>query len=88
MTRNSIVVTGVQMATRKLYRGEWDQLCSFASRYALGKRAHIETLFLHKGSQLEVDGVPIQRFFFDPDRDVIELWAAENAYKIYRPREI
>ena len=76
------------MAARKIYRGEWDQFCSFASRYALGKRAHIETLSLHKGSRLEVDGVPIQGFFFDSDRDVIELWAAENPYRIHRPREI
>jgi DnaK suppressor protein len=76
------------MATRKLYRGEWDQFCSFASKYLLGKRAHIERLSLRKGTRLAADGVPIQQLFFDPDRDVLEIWAAETPYRIYRPREI
>lgn len=76
------------MATRKLYRGEWDQFCLIASRYALGKRAHIETLSLDQGSRFEVDGVPIHGLFFDADRDVIELWATDNAYRIHRPRAI
>jgi DnaK suppressor protein len=88
MTPNLTVVTGVQMATRKLCRGEWDKFCSFASKYVLGKRAHIERLSLRKGSRLGADGVPIQQIFFDPDRDVIEIWAAETPYRIYRPREI
>ena len=78
MTPNLTVVTGVQMATRKLCRGEWDKFCSFASKYVLGKRAHIERLSLRKGSRLGADGVPIQQIFFDPDRDVIEIWAAET----------
>ena len=76
------------MATRKLYRGEWDQFCSFASRYLLGKLAHIEKISLRNGSRLAADGVPIQELFFDPDRDVIEIWATETPYRIYRPREI
>ena len=54
----------------------------------LGKRAHIERLSLRKGSRLAADGVPIQQLFFDPDRDVIEIWTAEIPYRIYRPREI
>jgi DnaK suppressor protein len=76
------------MATRKVYRGEWDQFCAFASRYVLGKRAHIERLSLRTGSRLAADGVPIQGLFFDSDRDVIEILVVETPYRIYRPREI
>jgi hypothetical protein len=81
-------VTGIHMAIRRLERGEWDRFCSFASRYLIGKRADIETLSSDIGRHLSVDRAPIHGVYYDPNRDVIEIWLTDISHRIHRPREI
>jgi len=76
------------MAIRRLERGEWDRFCSFASRYLIGKRADIETLSSDIGRHLSVDRAPIHGVYYDPNRDVIEIWLTDISHRIHRPREI
>ena len=76
------------MTIRRLEHWEWARFCSFASRYLIGKRADIETLSLDIGRRLSVNRVPIHGFFYDSNRDVIEIWLADDLHRIHRPREI
>jgi hypothetical protein len=76
------------MTIRRLERWEWGRFCSFASRYLIGKRADIETLSLDMGRRLSLNRVPIQDLYYDPNRDVIEIWLADILHRIHRPREM
>jgi hypothetical protein len=76
------------MTIRRLEHWEWSRFCTFASRYLIGKRIDIETLSLDEGRRLSVYRVPIQGLCYDPTRDVIEIWLADNLHRIHRPREM
>ena len=76
------------MTIRRLEHWEWVRFCSFASRYLIGKRADIETLSLDMGHRLSVNRVPIHGFYYDSNRDVIEISLADVLHRIHRPREI
>jgi hypothetical protein len=76
------------MTIRRLEHWEWAGFCSFASRFLIGKRADIETLSLDEGCRLSVNRVPIHGFFYDSNRDVIEIWLADDSLRIHRPREM
>jgi hypothetical protein len=76
------------MTIRRLEHWEWVRFCSFASRYLIGKRADIETLSLDMGRRLSVNRVPIHGFYYDSNRDVIEISLVDVLHRIHRPREI
>jgi hypothetical protein len=76
------------MTIRRLEHWEWGRFCSFASRYLIGKRADIETLSVNMGRRLSVNRVPLHGFYYDPNRDVIEIWLAGISHRIHRPREM
>lgn len=76
------------MATHQLPRSEWQDYFNRVSGALGGEHAHVETVGLKVGDQVNVDWTLINGLTYDPKNDVFEISADDLGHLVYHPKDI